>query len=60
MARELREEVGLSATPEEMRLFGLYSSFAEGKSDHIAVFTTDATGAVDASSREVAEAATSP
>jgi ADP-ribose pyrophosphatase YjhB (NUDIX family) len=36
MAREAAEEVGASLG--EVRLLGVYSSFYEGKSDHVAVF----------------------
>lgn len=35
--REAREEVGIQCRSPS-RLFGVYSNFAEGKSDHIAVF----------------------
>ena len=36
-ARELREEVGLYATPDEKRLFGLYGSFAEDRAYDAAI-----------------------
>lgn len=38
VAREVREETGLAITPEDATVFGVYSSFLEGKSDHIVVF----------------------
>ena len=36
ISREAAEEAGVSF--QELRLFGVYSSFLEGKSDHIVVF----------------------
>lgn len=51
--REVREETGLCVA--ELRLFQLYHSRAEGKSDHIALFVTSAfTGTPRVNSGEVA------
>ena len=36
--RELREETGIEPT-DEIKVFGVYSGFADGFSDHVAVFT---------------------
>lgn len=38
MARELLEETGIQASSRPHRIHGVYSSFAEHKSDHIVVF----------------------
>jgi 8-oxo-dGTP pyrophosphatase MutT (NUDIX family) len=38
--REAREEVG--ATLEDLRLFGVFSNFSEGKSDHVLIFSCTA------------------
>lgn len=40
LRRELREEVGIEPTAPP-RLHGVYSNFAEGKSDHIVVFAVE-------------------
>lgn len=45
-ARGVREETGLIVSPEDTAIFGMYSSFLEGKSDHIEVFNSTATGAI--------------
>jgi len=37
-ARELAEETGIAVAAGDLRLLGLLSSFAEGKSDYVAVF----------------------
>lgn len=60
-ARELREESGLVADPEALRLVGLLSSFREGKNDYVAVYTCDiAPGAVPSPAGEIADAAFFP
>jgi len=51
--REAREEVG--ARLGELRLFGVYSNFQEGKSDHIAVFVCSEFTLAGARSVEIAE-----
>jgi len=51
--REAREEVG--AALGELRLFGLYANFQEGKSDHIAVFVCSEFTLAGARSAEIAE-----
>jgi len=45
--REVREETGVRIEPEILRFHGLYSNFAEGKSDYIAVFMAELTGMVE-------------
>ncbi|MFV1990100.1 MAG: NUDIX domain-containing protein [Acidimicrobiales bacterium] len=55
MARELLEETGIQASSRPHRIQGVYSSFAEHKSDHIIVFVvTDWKGKLSHSS-EIAE-----
>jgi 8-oxo-dGTP pyrophosphatase MutT (NUDIX family) len=49
--REAREEVG--ATLGELTLLGIYSSFAEGKSDHITVFACTDFSLVETSNPEI-------
>lgn len=57
--REVREETGLRVA--ELRLFGLYHSRAEGKSDHIALFVAGAVaGTPRAASREIAAVTFAP
>lgn len=51
MAREAAEEAGVEL--HELRLFGVYSSFLEGKSDHIVVFVCEAFTWRKVSSREI-------
>ena len=51
IAREAAEEAGVEL--QELRLFGVYSSFLEGKSDHIVVFVCEAFGWRKVSSREI-------
>ena len=54
--RELREETGVDAVQLE-GLLGVYTSFLEGKSDHIVVFTARTTATcARAASPEIAEA----
>ncbi len=43
--REVREETGVDCRVEG--LLGIYDSFIEGKSDHVALFVCRTTGAVD-------------
>ena len=51
ICREADEEVG--AVLQELRLFGVYSNFFEGKSDHIAVFVSEDFSWRNASNREI-------
>jgi ADP-ribose pyrophosphatase YjhB (NUDIX family) len=51
--RELHEEVG--AQLGELRLLGVYSSFTEAKSDHIAVFVSSPSSIEGARSWEIEE-----
>ncbi|MCY4080620.1 MAG: NUDIX domain-containing protein [Caldilineaceae bacterium] len=51
IAREAAEEAGVEL--HELRLFGVYISFLEGKSDHIAVFVCEAFTWRKVSSREI-------
>ena len=51
MAREAAEEAGVEL--QALRLFGVYSSFLEGKSDHIVVFVCEAFSRKKVSSREI-------
>lgn len=46
-SREVREETGVRIDPEHLRFHGLFSNFAEGKSDYIAVFVAELTGIVE-------------
>lgn len=56
-AREVHEETGLIVSPEDTAIFGIYSSFLEGKSDHIVVFSCTATGAIQPDGIEIQAAA---
>lgn len=40
LKREIKEEIGVSLENESIEIFGCYSSFKEGKNDHIIVFST--------------------
>ncbi len=51
IAREAAEEAGVEL--QELRLFGVYSSFLEGKSDHIVVFVCEAFTWREVSNREI-------
>ena len=53
-ARELMEETALDA--KALRLFGHYTTVAEGKRDHIALFACTVEGAPRIDQRELAEA----
>lgn len=55
LRRELREEVGVEPS-EEPRLHGVYWNFAEGKSDHVVVFTVERWQRKPARSIEIADA----
>lgn len=57
VAREVREETALTVSPERAAIFGVYSSFLEGKSDHIVVFTCIAIGEVQPDGIEIDAAA---
>lgn len=57
VAREVREETGLAVSPESAGIFGVYSSFLEGKSDHSVVLTCIATGDVQPDGIEIDAAA---
>ncbi|HNT76233.1 MAG TPA: NUDIX domain-containing protein [Anaerolineae bacterium] len=49
--REAREEVGATLGP--LRLFGVYTNFYEGRSDHILVFACDAVALTDRKTWEI-------
>ncbi len=51
ICREAGEEVG--AVLQELRLFGVYSNFFEGKSDHVVVFVCENFSWRNASNREI-------
>ncbi len=51
ICREADEEVG--AVLQELRLFGVYSNFFEGKSDHIVVFVCEDFSWRNARNREI-------
>ena len=51
--REVREETGAEA--HELRLLGVYDSFGERKSDHIAVFVSERFDLVGGHDEEIAE-----
>lgn len=51
IAREAAEEAGV--VMQDLRLFGAYSSFLEGKSDHIVVFVCEAFTWREVRSREI-------
>lgn len=52
--RELKEETALKA--HNLILFGQYQSEAEGKRDHVALFSCTASGTLHIDKREIAEA----
>ncbi len=56
--REVREETG--ADVHELRLLGIYDSFGEGRSDHIAIFVSDRFDLVGHHDEEIAETAFFP
>lgn len=51
ICREAGEEVG--AVLQELRLFGVYSNFFEGKSDHVVVFVSEDFSWRKGSNREI-------
>lgn len=55
MARELREETGIELPESPRKVHGVYSSFAEHKSDHIVVFLLDDWTQTPNRSAEIAE-----
>ncbi|MCP3938124.1 MAG: NUDIX domain-containing protein [Actinomycetia bacterium] len=57
MSRELKEETGVVLPETPRRVLGVYSSFAEHKSDHIVVFVLDEWELTSARSAEIAEVA---
>ena len=57
MARELSEETGIELPESPRRVLGVYSSFAEHKSDHIVVFVLDEWKQTTHRSAEIAEVA---
>lgn len=55
MSRELYEETGIVLPESPRRVLGVYSSFAEHKSDHIVVFVLDDWETTSMRSAEIAE-----
>ncbi len=55
MARELVEETGIELPESPRKVLGVYSSFAEHKSDHIVVFVLDDWSMTASKSPEIAE-----
>ena len=55
MARELHEETGISLPENPKRVLGVYSSFAEHRSDHIVVFVLNDWTMEPSRSGEIAE-----
>ena len=53
LRREVKEEVGVSIEDDSIGIFGCYSSFKEGKSDHIIVFIFKNFTMIDVSSIEI-------
>ncbi|MCB0993216.1 MAG: NUDIX domain-containing protein [Acidimicrobiales bacterium] len=60
MSRELFEETGIVLPESPRRVLGVYSSFAEHKSDHIVVFVLDEWQTSASRSPEIAEVAFFP
>jgi ADP-ribose pyrophosphatase YjhB (NUDIX family) len=53
VTREVREETGLTVSKGDARVFGVYWSFFEGKSDHIVVCTSTAAGTLQPDGIEI-------
>ena len=55
ISRELREETGIALPERPRRVLGVYSSFAEKKSDHVVVYVLDDWQRGERRSPEIAE-----
>jgi len=55
MSRELEEETGIVLPETPRKVLGVYSSFAEHKSDHIVVFVLDEWSRNQSRSQEIAD-----